>query len=554
ELEFTSFMPSMSWQLSDTWKMDLSYSQTKSDFSRDEPYILYYPSNKGTVEFDYNSGSIVPRMDYSQDLSLASIGWTATPGPVDGNEGWNMNPDLRFQRGSRETETEGFHSDFAWGEDPDRIGVKFGLAYDFASTAIQSYSGEYLDYLLSQEPDLLENFNDYVVDAQNTDLGTGISGYQGINGIAGINWDKFKEDTNYSAFAPSVNTGGGDQFGQGLGGIEETMLAAYGELNYELNMAGRPLRTNVGVRYVETEQTMTARENETNTTYDKVLPSMSLLYEVAEDVTLRFAVSQSLTRAMPSNMFPDASFNSNSISTARAGNPFLKPFESLNLDVGGEFYFSDLGFIAWNFYMKDMKNFTEGQTVAVPFTELGDWGIDTSTLTDVMQNELATCAPNCITMMETTVNANAVDLSGFELIWVQPLDFLVDGLGFNASANKLNQSSDDGTFINGVADSRSFTAYYENDTFQTRLTIYRQDGTDIGNIWGTTPFKSRARTQVDLTASYLLPIFSDYNLTLTFDAYNLTNEPMSTWLEDSSQTFNAYFPGTTYTFGVRAAF
>src|SRR5690606_19852606 len=130
------------------------------------------------------------------------------------------------------------------------------------------------------------------------------------------------------------------------------------------------------------------------------------------------------------------------------------------------------------------------------------------------------CSPGCITQISTTVNANTVDLSGFELIWVQPLDFLVEGLGFNASANKINQASAEGTFITGVADSRIFTAYYENQSFQTRLTIYRQEGADIGNIWGTTPYRSATRTQVDLAASYLLPVLSDYNLTVTFDAYN----------------------------------
>lgn len=556
DLEFTSIMPSMSWQINDRFKMDVSYSKTESDFSRDEPYLLYYARDKGTINFAYNNGSLVPRMDFSNDLALASTGWSATAGPLDGAEGISNSADFRFARNFRQTETEGFHADFAWGEEADRNGIKFGISSDEISSDSQSYnqnSGDYLAYLISQKADIVTNFDNYIIDARNMDLGTDIDGYQGIRGIAGVDWSRFKADTNFANYVPPLNQGN-DQFGQGLGNINEKMLAVYVEGNKEFELAGRSLRTNLGVRYVETDQNIVASGGETEASYSKTLPSMSLAYELADDVTLRFAASKSLTRANPSSMYPNTSWNSNSIATANAGNPFLKPFESTNIDFGGEYYFSELGFIGWNYYMKDLTGFTTQATVEVPFSDLGTWGLNTDNLTEVQQNELADCSPGCITRVQTQINTGAVDLSGFELIWVQPLDFLLEGLGFNASANKINQISDEGTFITGVSDSRSFTAYYENQSFQTRLTIYRQDGADIGNIWGTTPYMSNTRTQVDLSASYILPMMSEYNLTLTFDGYNLTNEPISRWLEDQSQTFRAYFPGTTYTVGLHASF
>ncbi len=556
ELEFSSIMPSMSWQITDQFKMDLSYSKTESDFSRDEPYLLYYTSGKGTIRFGYDNGSLVPRMEFSNDLALASTGWSATAGPLEGAEGTTLGADFRFSRNFRQTETEGFHADFAWGEDPNLNGYKFGFASDEISSASQSYNqngGSFLQHLIDNQSDIVTNFGSYIVDAKNKDLGSDIDGYQGIRGIAGVDWTRFKNDTNYYAYLPPLNAGN-DQFGQGLGNINEKMLAVYAEMNRELELAGRSLRTNIGVRYIDTDQEISASGGTTNASYTKTLPSMSLAYDVADDVTLRFAASKSLTRANPSSMYPNTSWNSNSIATANAGNPFLKPFESTNVDFGGEYYFSDLGYVGWNYYMKDLTGFTTNATVEVPFNNLGDWGLNTTNLTEVQQTELADCAPNCITRVQTQINTGAVDLSGFELIWVQPLDFLLDGLGFNASANKINQVSEEGTFITGVADSRSFTVYYENQSFQTRLTIYRQDGADNGNIWGTTPYKSHTRTQVDLAASYLLPVFTDYNVTVTFDAYNLTNEPIARWLEDKSQTFQAYYPGATYTLGLHASF
>lgn len=555
-LDFTSIMPSVSWQITDDFKADISYSRTESSFSRDEPYLLYYTSAPGTVSFGYDTNGIVPRMDFSQDLANANIGWSATPGPLDGAEGSAVSPDFRFSRGFRDTETQGFHADFAWGEDPEVNGVKFGLSWDELSSDTRSYNqngGEFVDHLVSNQPDVISNFDNYIVDARNTNLGSDISGYQGIRGIAGVDWNRFMRDTNYHSYLPDPNTGS-DQFGQGVGAIDETMLALYVEVNREFDVAGAPLRTNLGVRWVDTDQEVSAQDNQTEASYSKTLPSISLAYDIADNVTLRAAASKSLTRANPSSMFPNTSWNSNSIATASAGNPFLKPFESTNLDIGGEFYFTELGFLGWNYYMKDIKNFTVNSTVSVPFNELGDWGIDTGDLTDVQQNELNVCAPNCITLVETSVNANSVDLSGFEVIWVQPLDFILNGLGFNASANKISQSSAEGTVITGVADSRSLTLFYEIPSFETRLTVYRQDGADIGDIWDTRPFKSRTRTQVDWSANYVLPVLSEYNMTVSLEAYNLTNEPISNWLEHPDQTFRAYFPGATYTLGLRASF
>lgn len=555
DLEFSSIMPSMSWEITEKFKMDLSYSKTESDFSRDEPYLTYFTRDKGTINFGYDSGGLVPRMEFSNDLALASTGWSATAGPLDGAEGATLGADFRFARNFRQTETEGIHADFAWGEDPERNGYKFGFSSDEIRSDSQSYnqnSGAFLDHLLSNQSDIVTNFGSYIVDAKNKDLGTDIDGYQGIRGIAGVNWSKFKDDTDYYAYLPPLSSG--DQFGQGLGNIEETMLALYAEMNREFELAGRSLRTNLGVRYIDTEQKVSTATNQTEASYTKSLPSLSLMYQLTDDVTVRFAASKSLTRANPSNMYPNTNWNSNSIATANAGNPFLKPFESTNIDFGGEYYFSDLGYIGWNYYMKDLTGFTAQDTIEVPFAELGSWGLNTANLSEVQQTELGDCSPNCITRVQTQINTGGVDLSGFELIWVQPLDFLLEGLGFNASANKINQVSNEGTFITGVADSRSFTAYYENQSFQTRLTVYRQDGADSGNIWGTTPFKSHTRTQVDLSASYVLPILTDYNLTATFDAYNLTNEPIATWLEDKSQTFRTYYPGATYTLGIHASF
>lgn len=51
-----------------------------------------------------------------------------------------------------------------------------------------------------------------------------------------------------------------------------------------------------------------------------------------------------------------------------------------------------------------------------------------------------------------------------------------------------------------------------------------------------------------------LPYFSDYGLTLTFDGYDITNEPVRNLFEHDDLTYDVFYPGATYTIGVRAAF
>ena len=63
------------------------------------------------------------------------------------------------------------------------------------------------------------------------------------------------ESSNYNDFVP-VMDGTGDQFGQGVGNIEEEVFGLYVEANAEADILGQPLRMNAGVRWVDTEQTL----------------------------------------------------------------------------------------------------------------------------------------------------------------------------------------------------------------------------------------------------------------------------------------------------------
>lgn len=551
DLTYQSIMPSFSWKITDDLALDVSYAQTDSKFDRDEPYLLYY-SPAAAMHVDYTSE--FPTMEFSGvDMAKANDGWTYN---AVGSQ--TLGGAFRFQRNYRDTETKSFKVDLAIGENPDVNGFKVGIALEEITANMRAFDSTGFSDLVNNS-DLATNFSSYLVDSPVTDLGSSVSGYNGVKGITSVNWSAVKDAIGYSNFDPAIRAGG-DQFGQSVGNIDEEMLAIYVEANAETEVAGRTLRTNAGVRLIDTDQVVSTLLASTKADYSKILPSFNMVYDLTESIKVRASASRSFTRPNPSSMFPEVAWNGSGTDNVRAGNPFLSPFESTNFDIGGEWYFSDLGYVGLTYYEKDITGFTRREDVQVQFLELANYGVDISEAAIgpdrviALNNCGGRASAGCQTNVSTDVNINGnVTLSGYEVIWVMPLDFLVDGLGFNTSFNSIDQdASDPESTIFGINDSFNFTAYYENNRFQTRISLYKTDEVEANDGWS--PTYSPAREQIDLAASYNLPFMEDFNLTLTFDAYNVTNEALQTKFESDSQAYNVRYPGATYTLGLRAQF
>ncbi len=562
DFDFISYMPSVAWNITDTFSMNLSASYTESEFERDEPYF-FYMSPATTAQF--RTLGDVSTFNYTADISRADIGWR-----------WDdiQNDQIRFQRNFRETETKGFHADFALGDEPDRTGIKFGLAYDEASRDLEFFGGGNNTALKENHlfpSDAYANIGNYMRSSPVSDFGSVFDSSAGYSGIAILDIGRVMDSIGYHDFVPT-ESGTGDQFGQGVGGIAEEVYGVYLEGNAEADLLGRPLRMNAGVRWVRTKQTLTSLAGdgtaETEAEYNKFLPSFNATYDVSDSVKLRASASRTMTRANPGEMYPNSVWTSSGIDTARAGNPNLEPFESINFDIGGEYYYGELGYVSIGYFEKEITGFTRNDTVDVLFQNLMPlYGLDTSNLSESQQAALASCGgpASCTVQVSTRTNVQgAATLRGFEGIWVMPLDFLVDGLGFNASATKIKQEADDeASIITGISDwTYNWTGYYENDLFQVRLTYSHQDGAISSGFQGydgTGGFPARRirsddRSQVDFSASVNLPSVGDLDLTLTFDGYNITNEPVRNLFEHPNLTYDIFYPGATYTIGIRAAF
>ncbi len=175
----------------------------------------------------------------------------------------------------------------------------------------------------------------------------------------------------------------------------EQNSAVYVKLNFANDSAR--LDGNIGLRYVEVDTAVKggrtfptedslggannvspeelayangdSREFETDSSFSKLLPSLNLRWEFADNLMLRFGYSDSI--AFPDlgalrfnfNINPDIE-NSELVGWNQiSGNPFLEPMEADNYDVAVEWYFDDSDFVALGVFYKDIENFFATDTI-----------------------------------------------------------------------------------------------------------------------------------------------------------------------------------------------
>jgi iron complex outermembrane recepter protein len=129
----------------------------------------------------------------------------------------------------------------------------------------------------------------------------------------------------------------------------------------------------------DSEELLTAK-----TTYDAWLPSFNLKVELSDDLVGRFAIGKAIaypdmgdvrnrvdvgalsleeTRIqLPPEVEPTAEerlIQGVSVSgwTGSGGNPYLKPMESIQMDIALEWYFADVGQLSATFFHKDLKEY-----------------------------------------------------------------------------------------------------------------------------------------------------------------------------------------------------
>ncbi|MCX2781136.1 TonB-dependent receptor [Microbulbifer thermotolerans] len=274
--------------------------------------------------------------------------------------------------------------------------------------------------------------------------------------------------------------------------------------------------------------------------YSNLFPSVNLKYDFSDNIVLRAAYTESLSR--PSfgylNPSPAAIEYDEGELEVEAGNPALDPYEARNLDFSAEYYADRLGMFSVSFFHKRIDNFIVVADVAgvVDVADyVGSLPVDDA---EILQ----------------PVNGDTATLTGAELAWTQGFD---NGLLLRANATFTDseaslglgpdaQRSDDISLPNQADLVGNFIIGYERDAFSLRLsTTFRGERLLEVNMEdaGGDRYEDD-HMQVDLSAKYRF----ENGLQLTFSGVNLTDEPLFVHNAGYNGQYEEY--GPTYVLGL----
>src|SRR5688572_29031756 len=371
--------------------------------------------------------------------------------------------------------------------------------------------------------------------------------------------------------------------------IEEEDVGGFVQADFRTEVFGLPLRGNLGVRYVETDQTssgfvftsgspvLTTVER----TYSDTLPSLNLVMEVTESFLIRAAAAKVMARPNGGGqttglgiLAPGAQVQiTGANKTVTAGNPELNPYRAKAYDLAFEWYFAKDSLLSLALFQKDIGSFVQIVRASDNFSN------NTLGLPDSVA--LATCgaavpAATCLENWQFSVptNTDGGDVKGFEISYQQPFSFLPGFFSnFGLILNYTGVESEIEYFtppaivggvplpqgivkedLTGLSKSAyNATLYWENEVFGARVSAaYRDDylttvpGRNNNDVEGTIE-----TLNVDFSATWtVMP-----DLDITLEALNLTDEFQDQYVGSAADRLSYYHhQGRQYLIGARYKF
>jgi TonB-dependent receptor len=290
-------------------------------------------------------------------------------------------------------------------------------------------------------------------------------------------------------------------------------------------------------------------------TYNDVLPSFNVAYDLTENLLLRAAASKVISRPSYADIASPGSldfFSQEYVDDRRltgganeqgwygsGSNKNLEPYKATQYDLALEWYFRPGSVVGVDLFRKDVSNFS------VP----------------VVQDVVMDVGGENVTVKNYSTQAGGRDgvSQGVEFYAQHTLDF---GLGFqfNYTYNDTNEAAitlEDGTeigkspLVGSAKNQANFTVFYENEHFLARASYNRRGEVVDGQVNGLNVFEEPYE-QIDLNASYT---FLD-NMTVSASILNLTKEESRSHLGDDTEDrfYSGGYAGRIYYLGLTYKF
>lgn len=613
ESEFWGTNPGMTWQIAEKLSLDVQGNYTTSKFDRQASTVLFI-SDTTTVNYSNNGGD-KPTITSTVDLNDPnSWQWLIT------DRGGNDVGRVNLQDEYRETETMGGRFALTWGD--SAFSVSAGGAYDEISRDIRprAADGQWQAAACGGNPSnfqQLPNAQPACRGDTAEQIASGAVAYPAYAGpyggslipngavpsylrstgygVATVNWDQFRRDSNYDAIRAGAPESGATPSTAQWGSIDEDVAALFAQVSGDLDIGEERLRYNVGVRYVQTDQQITSRVTSFNAAngtlpdgqkqpdlvtiskadsdYDTWLPSANVAWNLTDHAVVRAGLSKSMTRPNPSEMLGGVSIPNNDVTQVNLGNPELDPYLSDNIDLGFEYYTGREGYFGFATFRKGIEGFTQTQFTPVTFADLAQYGITLGSLNDnARQAVINRGGQNAPVQLRKLVNASGrLTINGLEFNWVQPLDFLLegiglDGLGFAANYTIIDQKGQGAApavAIGVPPESYNATVYYDKNGISARVSVTHNQGSqlsgprsDQSGVFGAELF-SDDYTQYDFSSSFdFSEMFGWSKMVpqLTVDVINIRDDARRTYQQFSNATFSYFESGRVVMVGLRGRF
>jgi TonB-dependent receptor len=627
DLDFWGSNPGMTWTISDKAKLEVEGNYTKSTFYREDPTVLAV-TGPSTVHYTNDGG--IPVTDSALSYNdPASFQWMVTNrgggnevGRVDmvdearetetlggrtaftyGDDKLNMKFGVAWDETSRQIQplsnTQQFQNGVCGGNPNVFLPAPNSQPSCRGETAVEITPG-------------VNGYPNYPALGSGFSSGSPALSYGGSlvpnasvpgllqatdHGFVFVDWSAFKDASNYEAVHDLLGDAGATPTTANWGRINEKVTGAFAQVNGDVELGDNHIRYNAGVRYVSTKQSVTSRvtvpdlrnvgtgtppvaladgarypDNQTlveiQRDYHNMLPSGNIAWNVTDNAIVRAGASRTLTRANPSSMLLGLSIPNADVSQVNLGSPDLKPYLSDNLDVGFEYYTGDEGYFGVAAFRKKIEGVTTRRTTTVTFGDLAQYGVTLDSLGAGQRAAIDGRGGNAaLVQLNQLVNASGkLTINGLEFNWVQPLTFLVDGLGFTANYTFIDQTGEGAAPAIAVGvppETYNATLYYENHGVSARVSVTSALGSQ-----GSGPSSNQSQIngaelwgvdyrQVDFSSSFdLSEMFgwSEFAPQLTIEGINLTEEKRRTNFQFTNAVFSEFDSGRTIMVGLRGSF
>ncbi len=524
-------------KLTDKWTgtADVNYSRADRSENVIESYAgPYAGANKAVGTFNVNlpTGSAFPSLVPTLSYSDAATVKLSDPAVWGHDALWKkpkMSDEINALRLEAKRDLDGFFSS-----------VDLGLNYSTRSK-------------FREMNELQANLNNgrapVVVSADLLQPSTPLA-FAGIPGV--LAYDVMGVLNKYYTIAPQAL----DQVYNRNYSVKEKVSTGYAKFGIDTELGKVPVRGNVGVQLVHTDQSSTGLTRVNNvdsaftkgTTYDDILPSLNLNFDLGSDRYVRTGVAKTMARGRMDDMKASASASVDATKrtwSGEGGNPDLLPWRATAFDLSFEQYFGKRSYVAVAGFYKNLDTYIYTQTN------------NNYDFTGVVNSSAVVPSSN-IGTFKTPMNGKGGSMSGVELsgsLEATLLSQALDGFGVQASTSftesKIHPDGPDApTRLPGLSKTvANLTLYYEKNGFSARVSErYRSSFRgEINGLHNARSFTDiGADKQTDMQLGYEIQAGTYKGLSVLLQFNNVTNSPYVTTTGDGSGKVTGPLEYNTY--------